>query len=874
MPEPNREKAIFEQALDCAGPEDRAAFLQQACVGNDALRERLEALLAADDAAPQFLPNTPGTGSVLHLANSPVAEGPGSVIGRYKLLEPIGEGGFGVVYLAEQLEPVRRRVALKLVKSGMDSKQVIGRFEAERQALALMNHPNIAQVFDAGTTPAGRPFFVMELVNGLPITRFCEERPLDLEARLRLFIAVCGAVQHAHQKGVIHRDLKPSNILVTLHGDQPVPKVIDFGIAKALEQPLTDKTVFTQFQQFLGTPAYVSPEQAALSGLDVDTRSDIYSLGVLLYELLTGTTPFDAKALMSQGIDALRRTIREQEPPRPSTRLTRELARLESERPRTSQALESARAHPALGSARASRAASGASPEAIIVPPAASGASPEAPGFADAAGAGKRPDGVFGGAPKTAREARALPAEQDSVRMARADPTRKEASRTALGLPAELRARIATVRGDLDWIVLKALAKDPDRRYATVNGLAVDLQRFLNHDPVSAVAPTLTYQLVKLYRRNRKEAVIVLASAVLLLGAAVVGLALAVRAHRAEALAVREAAAARQAAEFVWQELFKPLTPWQHTNRSVTLREAFDRASAALGGRFVREPLAEAAFRRTFGKTYFGLSEWTAAETNLLRALELRRAYAPQPDETTAALVYDLADLRAFQNHATQAEALYTEAATLRAHVLGPYHSDTLTASAKAAHYRAAGLPYAEGVALFEETAETLRRRVGTDTHIFRATLNRLGEFQARHDQVEKAADLFDQTHRLAVAADGPASSDALWSLQLLAEVRARQGDLDAAGQSLRQLLALRKQVNGAGHFFTQSVRVQLAAQVLVPQGRYVEAAEALRPVAAAVRVGQPALEPAFAQARQALLTAWETNGGGPEFDAFRQDTR
>ncbi len=774
MPEPNREKAIFEQALDCARSEDRATFLRQACAGDAALLERLEALLSAQEAGPRFLPDAPATPLTATPASAPGGDGPGSVIGRYKLLEQIGEGGFGLVFMAEQREPVRRRVALKLIKSGMDSEQVVGRFEAERQALALMNHPNIAQVFDAGATPAGRPYFVMELVNGLPITRFCDERPLDLEARLRLFIAVCGAVQHAHQKGVIHRDLKPSNILVTLHGDQPVPKVIDFGIAKAIEQPLTDRTVFTRFQQFLGTPAYVSPEQAALSGLDVDTRSDIYSLGVLLYELLTGSPPFDSCELLSAGLDEMRRIIREREPVRPSTRLRKSLS-------------------------------------AAPAPP-----------------------------PPDRHRSRLTP-----------------------------NARLPS---DLDWIVLKALAKDPDRRYATVNGLATDLQRFLNDEPITAVAPTLTYRLLKLYRRNQKESVIVIASAVLLLAAAVVGIALAIRAHRAEALAVREVAATRTAAEFVWQELFKPLTPWQHTNRSVTLRETFDRAAASLGGRLVREPLAEATFRQAFGKTYLGLSEWTAAETNLLRALELRRAHAPEPDETTAALVYDLADLRAFQNHAAAAEALYAEAATLRAEVLGPRHRDTLTAAAKAAHYRAANQSYTEGVTRLQEQAETLARHVGTNSHIYRATLNRLGELHARQGQpgqLQTAADLFEKTHRLAVDADGPASSDALWSLQLLAEMRSRQGELDAAGESLRQLLTLREQVNGSDHFFTHSVRVQLAAQVLVPQSRYLEAATVLRPVAAALRSGQPALEPAFAQARQALLTAWEAHGGGAEFEHF-----
>ncbi|MGC3957818.1 MAG: protein kinase [Verrucomicrobiota bacterium] len=326
-----REELIFDAALALEDPSRRHAYLNEACGGNVALRSRMERLLATHERAEDFFVGcVAGMKPTLDEAeqksiSAVTPEIPddhiGKRVGPYKLLQKIGEGGCGAVYMAEQEKPVRRRVALKIIKLGMDTKQVIARFEAERQALAMMDHPNIARVLDAGATETGRPFFVMELVHGVRITTFCDERNLDTHQRLDLFIQVCQAIQHAHQKGIIHRDIKPSNILVTQLDGKPVPKVIDFGIAKATEAPLTDKTLFTAYGHFVGTPAYMSPEQADMSGMDVDTRSDLYSLGVLLYELLTGKTPFDQRELLQSGLDEMRRTLREKEPHRPSTKL-------------------------------------------------------------------------------------------------------------------------------------------------------------------------------------------------------------------------------------------------------------------------------------------------------------------------------------------------------------------------------------------------------------------------------------------------------------------------------------------------------------------------------------------------------------------------
>jgi serine/threonine protein kinase/Flp pilus assembly protein TadD len=394
-------KAIFLQALEFQTPEELDRFLDDACCGNADLRARAEELLQAHKDAGNFLG---GPRSLDATLDEPVAEGPGTVIGPYKLMEQIGEGGMGLVFVAEQQQPVRRKVALKVIKPGMDTRQIVARFEAERQALAMMDHPNIAKVLDGGETAGGRPYFVMELVKGVPITDYCDQNQVSIRQRLELFVSVCQAVQHAHQKGIIHRDLKPSNVLVMSHDGTPVVKVIDFGVAKAMDKRLTDKTIYTQLSQMVGTPLYMSPEQAGQSGLDVDTRSDIYSLGVLLYELLTGTTPFDREHLREASYDEIRRVIREEEPPRPSTRIS------------------------TLG---------------------------------------------------------------------------KAATTISTQRQSEPKRLSQLIRGELDWIVMKALEKDRSRRYETANDLARDIQRYLADEPVQACPPSAWYRFRKFARRKR-----------------------------------------------------------------------------------------------------------------------------------------------------------------------------------------------------------------------------------------------------------------------------------------------------------------------------------------------------------------------------------
>ncbi len=600
------ERELFEAALELPGP-GRSAFLERV---DPELRAGVLDLLAAHEASGAFMAHPAGGTTIDRPPRA--ADLVGSRLGPYKLLQVIGEGGFGVVYMAEQERPIGRRVALKVIKPGMDSAAVLARFEAERQALALMDHPNIARVFDAGATESGHPYFVMELVKGVSVTEFCDANHMSPADRLQLFISICNAIQHAHQKGIIHRDIKPTNVLVTLHDGVPVPKVIDFGVAKAVAQKLTERTLFTAYGQMIGAPAYMSPEQAEMSGLDIDTRSDIFSLGVLLYELLTGTTPIEGTRIRAVGYAEMQRLIREEEAPRPSFRLS------------------------SLG---------------------------------------------------------------------------ETATLLAGNRGTDARQLAQQLSGDLDWIVLKALSKDRNRRYTSAGNFADDIDRYLKREVVQARPPSTRYRLQKFAQRNRLAVRAVLAIAAALLVGTGVAVWQAVVATRAKDRALEAAVAERQAKDqalaaaeaegrararaelreveaksaldFLTQRVFAAARPKGHgggLGRDVTLRAALESAVPFIEENFRDQPIAQIRLRWTLASAFAGYGEHKRAAEQYERVLVLlTRHRGPSDPEAIAARV-DRAAMMSDLKPATEAVILHEEAMRACSTHLGKANETTLRA--------------------------------------------------------------------------------------------------------------------------------------------------------------------------------------------------
>jgi serine/threonine protein kinase len=809
------ERDIFIAALQREDPGERRAYLDEACAGQPDLRRQVESLLRLYEGAGSFLekPAAPSAATgpfqdAAEAASSP--EAPGTVIGPYKLVEQIGEGGFGVVFMAEQQESIRRKVALKILKPGMDTRQVVARFEAERQALALMDHPNIAKVLDAGQTSSGRPYFVMDLVKGLPITEFCDQYRLTTNERLELFVSVCQAVQHAHQKGIIHRDIKPSNVLVTLHDGTPVPKIIDFGIAKALGRQLTDKTLVTGFAQLVGTPLYMSPEQAALSGLDVDTRSDIYSLGVLLYELLTGTTPFDKERLKEIGYDELRRIIREEEPPKPSTRIS------------------------TLGQAST-----------------------------------------------------AISTQRKS------DPRRLS----------------QLFRGELDWIVMKALEKDRNRRYETASAFAADVQHYLHDEPVQACPPSVSYRLLKLVRRNRGP---VLAAAVVLLalvGGIVgtsVGMVRAEWAQQAEAkraegetkakLKAEEAADAERLAKEKAQQaadaekrakqkiergieiltsVFRNLDPQSEEKEGVSLRlrlgKNLDEAVKQLDGEAVGEPVVVAKLQSLLGQSLLGLGRYDQAEvllTNARRTLEIALE-ANHPDTLTAE--HNLASLYHLQGKYAPAEKLYNQVLAARSTRLGADHPDNLTAKNDlAAVYDDQG-KYAQAETLFKEVLAARSAKSGADHPDTLAAKHGLAWLYHQQGKHALAETLYKEMLSTRIATMGANHPDTLTAKNDLAMLYRDQGQYVQAEALYRETLAAGIANLGAEHPQTLTTKNNLAL-LYHHQGSHAQAEVLYKEVLAANTANVGTMHPRTLTNKNNLAGLYGSQGKYPQAETLFQE--
>ncbi len=742
-------RRVFMEVVEMP-PADRAAALARECGGNSALREEVDALLRTEEQAGRFMSSPTadaGVGSTgdfsARVTAATVREQPGTRIGPYKLLQLIGEGGFGSVFMAEQERPVSRKVALKIIKLGMDTRQVIARFEAERQALAMMDHPNIARVLDAGATETGRPYFVMDLVKGDPIVQYCDKNHLSITERLELFAQVCAAVQHAHTKGIIHRDLKPSNILVATLDGRPHAKVIDFGIAKATSSKLTEKTLFTEHKALIGTPEYMSPEQAEGS-LDIDTRTDVYSLGVLLYELLTGTTPFSSKELRSAAYAEIQRIIREIEPPKPSTRISHSAETLAS-----------------------------------------------------------------------------------VAALRRTDPNR-------LG---------PLVRGELDWIVMKSLEKDRMRRYESAGELAMDLQRHLRGEAISAAPPSTAYRACKLLRRNRAAVLVgcvIVGSLIVGLVGVGAGLIRAERALQREAeqrqaadasakIASLKAARAARLGEFLGS-MFTALDPNQPTGREVSVRSVLDAASKRLDqGQLRDDPEIEAEVRDRLGTIYTSsLHDWFSAEREYAAAVRIReRTLGPSHRQTLRAL-HNLGMALHYQGRYAEAEATARRTLHLRSGAFGEEDPDTISSLEKVSWALSSMGRFKEAEPLRVRALELRRKVQGEDHPDTIEAINYLGNLYLLQGRYAEAEPLYrDELERTRRVYGVRSNQVAGVLVSELTSCLLGLGMFEEAIANCEEALLIRRAAYGERHRVVARSLAKLGA-VCVKAGRYEQAERAL----------------------------------------------
>ena len=749
MPDPAWEEMwdIFHAAVEKSGQE-LPAFLDTACGEDSALRGKVERLLGSHERTSGILDQAQGDAALSHEdLQDPLI---GERIGPYQVVNAIGEGGMGIVYEARQEEPVQRRVALKVIRLGMDTAEVVARFEAERQALALMTHAAVAKVFDGGVSDEGRPYFVMELVDGAPVTEYCDAQQLGLRQRLELFLEICGGVRHAHQKGIIHRDLKPSNLLVAREQGRAVPKIIDFGVAKAMGQRLTEKTLFTEVGRWIGTPEYMSPEQAEGTGLNIDTRSDVYSLGVVLYELLAGALPFDPGTLREAGIEEIRRSIREDEPHRPSTRIA------------------------------------------------------------------------------------ALPAEA--------------AARAAERRQMEVGALRRRVSGDLDWITMRALEKDPEHRYGSVAELADDIRRHLHHEPVLAGPPAMTYWLGKFARRHRAGTAFAAVISILLVAFAI---SMGVQSRRVarerdranlEAeRAARESVTTQQVSDFLIG-LFRTPSPGQARGETITAREMLDRGAERVRTELSEQPQVQARLMQTIGTVYgqlglyerslsleqealeirlvalgenhaetaeslhgvgsalYRLGENEDARAHLQRALEVQERVLPPDDPAAATTLTRLASVYNSLGMYRESHSLSLRAAAIHEQAYGPEDFRVGQNLSWAGQMLGTLGELEEGVALGERALQILEKSLGPDHPDVAANVNGLAILNWRMKDYEAARPLFERALQMWEKNHGPEHPFTASGLNNLGRVLTDMGEYDAARERLEQAAALRERVLGPDH--------------------------------------------------------------------------